>query len=85
VECWKSPCVLEWSLYSLKVGLWCGVPQQATIGPIFCRETVTALCNQKLLVIMTFITLLQLEEQDYWFQQDGATAHIPNSTIHMLH
>jgi len=30
---------------------------------------------------MTFITLLQLEEQDYWFQQDGATAHTANSVV----
>jgi len=29
---------------------------------------------------MTFITLLQLE-QDYWFQQDGATAHTANSVM----
>jgi hypothetical protein len=63
--------------------LWC--PSTAMIGPIFCRETVTALSNQKLLVIMTFITLLQLEEQDSWFQQDGATAHIAISIIYMLH
>jgi hypothetical protein len=34
---------------------------------------------------MTFITLLQLEEQDYWFQQDGATARTANSTILLLH
>jgi hypothetical protein len=30
---------------------------------------------------MTFITLLQPEEQEYWFQQDGATAHTANSVV----
>jgi hypothetical protein len=63
--------IIEWSLrvYSLQVGVWCGIPQQAIIGPISCRETVTALCTQKLLVIMTFITLLQLKNKTTGFNK----------------
>jgi hypothetical protein len=33
---------------------------------------------------MNFIFLLEVDEQDCWFQQDGATAHTANSTMQML-
>jgi hypothetical protein len=33
---------------------------------------------------MNLISLLEFDEQDCWFQQDGATAHIVNSTMQML-
>jgi hypothetical protein len=32
---------------------------------------------------MDFISLLEVDEQDCWFQQDGATAHTANSTTQM--
>jgi hypothetical protein len=33
---------------------------------------------------MNFISLLEVDEQDCWFQQDGATAHTANSIMQML-
>jgi hypothetical protein len=33
---------------------------------------------------MNFVSLLEVDEQDYWFEQDGATAHTANSTMRML-
>jgi hypothetical protein len=33
---------------------------------------------------MNFISLLEIDEQDCWFQQDKATAHTANSTMQML-
>jgi hypothetical protein len=35
-------------------------------------------------LIMNFISLLETNEQDCWFQQDGATAHTANLTMQML-
>jgi hypothetical protein len=33
---------------------------------------------------MNFISLLEVDKQDCWFQQDGAMAHTENSTMQML-
>jgi hypothetical protein len=33
---------------------------------------------------MNFSSLLEADEQDCWFQQDGATSHTANSTMQML-
>jgi hypothetical protein len=33
---------------------------------------------------MNSIPLLEVDEQDCWFQQDGATAHTENSTMQMF-
>jgi hypothetical protein len=33
---------------------------------------------------MNLISLLEVDEKDCWFQQDGATAHTTNSTMQML-
>jgi hypothetical protein len=33
---------------------------------------------------MNFIYLLKVDEQDCWFQQDGAKAHTANSTMQIL-
>jgi hypothetical protein len=35
-------------------------------------------------LVINFISLLEVDEQDCWFQQDGATAHTANSTMQML-
>ena len=31
-----------------------------------------------------FVPLLELDEHDCWFQQDGATCHTANETINLL-
>jgi hypothetical protein len=72
----------ERPLYSLKVGVWCAVSRRRIIGPVFFNETVTADRYQEL--IMNFISPLEVDEQDCWFQQDGATSHTANSTMQML-
>jgi hypothetical protein len=33
---------------------------------------------------MNLISLLEVDEQDCWFQQDGATARTANSTMQMF-
>jgi hypothetical protein len=35
-------------------------------------------------MITNFISLLEADKQNCWFQQDGATAHTANSTLQML-
>jgi hypothetical protein len=43
---------------------------------------ITAKNYQEL--IMNFMFLLEVDEQNCWFLHDGATAHIANSTMHKL-
>jgi hypothetical protein len=61
----------ERPLNSLKVGEWCAVSRRRIIGPTFFSETTRAEHYQEL--IMNFTSLLEVGEQDCWFQQDGAT------------
>jgi hypothetical protein len=72
----------DWSLHSLKVGAWCAVSRRRIIGHIVFIETITAERYQEL--NMNFISLLEVDEQDCWLQQDVATAHTENSTMQML-
>jgi hypothetical protein len=72
----------ERPLHSVKVRIWCVVSQQRAVGSIFFIETITAECYQEL--IMNFIFLLEVDEQDCWLQRAGATAHTANSTMQML-
>jgi hypothetical protein len=71
----------ERPLHSLKVGVWCAVCRRRIIGPIFFSETITAERYQEL--IMNITSLLEVDEQDCWSQQDVATAHTANSTMQM--
>jgi hypothetical protein len=70
------------TFYSLKVGVWCAVSRRRIIGPILFSEPITAERSQEL--IMNLISLLEVDEQDCWFQQDGATARTANPTLQML-
>jgi hypothetical protein len=69
----------ERPLHSLEFGVWCAVSQWMIIGSIFFSEMITAEHNQELMI--NFISLLEVDEQDCWFQQDGATAHATHSTV----
>jgi hypothetical protein len=69
-------------LHSLKVKVWHAVSRWRVIDPICFTETITAECYQEFIV--NFISLLEVDKQDCWFQQDGATAHTANSAMQML-
>jgi len=34
--------------------------------------------------VQQFVALLELDEHDCWFQQDGATSHTANETMNVL-
>jgi hypothetical protein len=72
----------ERPLRSSKVRVWCAISRWRIISPIFFSETITAEHYQEL--IMNLISLLEVDERDCWFQQDGATVHTANSTMQML-
>jgi hypothetical protein len=69
----------ERPLHSLKVSVRCAVFRRRIIVPIFFSEKITAERYQEL--IMNFISIFEVDEQDCWFQQDWFTAHTANLTM----
>ncbi len=63
----------ESSLHPEKIGVWCVISRCRFIGLIFFTSTVSAEVYRD--IIMQFVALLELEDQDCWFQQDGTPAH----------
>jgi hypothetical protein len=62
--------------------IWCAVSRQTIIGSIFFIEMATAERYQE--IIVNLISLLEVDEQDCWYQQDGATVPTEISTMQML-
>lgn len=72
----------ESSLHPQKIGVWCAVSRRRVVGPIFFTSTVTAEVYQD--IIMQFVALLEVEDRNCWFQQDGASAHSCEETLSFL-
>lgn len=62
--------------------VWCTISRRRIVGPIFFTSTIKAETYREM--IMQFISLLQVDERDCWFQQDGAPAHISHETLNFL-
>ncbi len=73
---------LEAGLHPKKFGVWCAVSRRRIVRSIFFERTVTAevYCG----IGMQFISLLEPDERDCIFQQDGATVHTAQETIAFL-
>jgi hypothetical protein len=52
------------------------------VGPLLFESTVDDAVYRDL--VQQFVALLELDERNCWFQQDGATCHTVNETINML-
>lgn len=72
----------ETPLHCLKIGVWCAVSRRRIVGPIFYEGTVNSIVYQD--IITQFISLLENDERYCWLQQDGATCHTSNDTMHFL-
>ncbi len=73
----------ESGLHPQKIGLWCAMSHLRIIGPIFFETTVNGEVYQD--IITQFIALLEEDERDCVFQQDGACTHTVCETIEFLH
>lgn len=72
----------ETSLHPLKIGVWAAISRRRVIGPIFFENTIDGRRYRE--IITHFIALLEREERDCFFQQDGAPAHTARKTIEFL-
>jgi len=80
--------VRERPLHSPKVTVWCAIGKVAIIGPYFFEENgITTTVNSARYIDMMNNFLepelqsLRINNQNVWFQQDGATAHTATAAI----
>ena len=70
---------------------WCGLWAGELIGPYFFEDddgNATTVNQERYRDMVTISLLPYLDDIDIeqlWFQQDGATCHIYNETISLLH
>ncbi len=82
---WSSEKPQEYrktGLHPKKLGVRCAVSHWRIVGPIFFERTVTAEVYHG--IVIKFISLLEPDERDCIFQQDGVTAHTAQETIAFL-
>lgn len=90
--CAEQPMQLhEQPLHAEKVTVWCGVATFGIIGPYFFQEnnrTVTVNSERYLQMLETFLTAelrrLGVNNNEIWFQQDGATSHTARRVMAFL-
>lgn len=81
---------LETPLHPLKLTVWCGIHANGIIGPYVFRNeegatvTVNGVRYRHMLNTFLFPKLQELNIDNLWFQQDGATCHTANETINLL-
>lgn len=80
----------EKPLHDKRVTVWCGICSDCIIGPFFLDddvgEAISVNGDRYRAMVNTFLRE-EIENnglEDYWFQQDGATAHIARLTIDLL-
>lgn len=76
-------------LHSPKVTVWCAISSAGIIGPWFFEEngnTVTVNSDRYVNMLEQFLfpRLDELDLGDFWFQQDGATAHTSRASMAVL-
>lgn len=73
-----------------KLTVWCGLWSGGIIGPFFFKNdaevtvTVNGVRYKAMINQFLFPKIDDLDADDIWFQQDGATCHTANETINLL-
>jgi Helix-turn-helix domain (DUF4817) len=88
----ENPRVIkEKQMHPQRVTVWCGIWSQGLIGPYFFEDgqgkavTVNGVRYREMLTNFLWPRLDQMDIQNVWFQQDGATCHTSGETIALLH
>ena len=87
----KTTEVSQMPLHSPKVTVWCAMSSNMVIGPFFFEDgqgnTVTVNQENYRSVLVKFVASLRRRQVDLdnaWFQQDGATPHAAIETLRRL-
>lgn len=80
----------EQQMHPLRVTVWCGFWSGGVIGPYFFEDdegnavTVTGERYRRMITEFLWPQLVNINTQEIWFQQDGATSHTARDTLTML-
>jgi len=87
----ENPCeIFEEPLHDQKVTVWCGVSAKKIIGPYFFENeagkavTINGARYRAMLRDFVFPEMTENGMADFWFQQDGATAHTTRDSMTLL-
>ncbi len=73
------------NLHSKKITIWASLSAQGLIGPIFVKKNVDGPVYQKILKKEAFPQFTVMKKfLKFWFQQDGAKAHMANLTLDLV-
>lgn len=77
-------------MYPGKLTVWCGLWSGGIIGPFFFKNdagntvTVNGVRYRAMINDFVFPEIDDIDTDDIWFQQDGATCHTAKETINLL-
>ena len=84
----SNPHVLhDSSLHPDNFTVWCGLCAGGVIGPYFFGDDQVRHVTMNIVTMLTeyfWPPLDDMDLEDMWLQQDGATSHTPNVTINLL-
>ncbi|XP_073828918.1 uncharacterized protein [Musca autumnalis] len=83
--------IVEKPMHPQRVTVWCGLWAGGIIGPYFFQNeagqavTVNGVNYRETITNFLCPELEDMDVDDMWFQQDGATCHTANETMALLH
>lgn len=87
----ENPKIIHTQLsHPQKVTVWCGITNARILGPYFFEDgngaavTVNGENYRKMIEEYLLPKMEDLNMQNFWFQQDGATAHTARDTMALL-
>ena len=91
IWCEENPRIIhEKPLYPKRVTVWCALWYGGVIGPYFFEDaagqavTVNGDRYREMITGFLWPELKNIDLEDMWFQQDGATSHFAKKTIELL-
>lgn len=69
-------------MHSQKIEVWCAISRRRIVGSIFFETTEYSVLYQD--IVTQCISLLEIDEEDCWLQQNNATCHTSNETMIFL-
>lgn len=82
--------IVEKPMHPQRVTVWCGLWAGGIIGPYFFQNeagqavTVNGVRYREMITNFLWPELEDMDVDDMWFQQDGATCHTANETMALL-
>ncbi|KAH1021587.1 hypothetical protein HUJ04_011081 [Dendroctonus ponderosae] len=86
----NSPGIVEKPMHPERATAWCGLWSSGVIGPYFFENevgqagTVNRICYREMITAFLWPEIEDMDLDDMWLEQDGATCHTANETKALL-